>query len=105
MELDSLLIDSNFLFNGTVAINKPSKAYKLCRDYKTIKIYYTSEEKTVFRMLVDDSIFHIDTLLEASDITLKKMNFSKAPKSMDIQFSSNTSPIIFGISLEGKKAL
>ena len=105
MELDSLLIDSNFLFNGTVAINKPTKAYKLCRDYKTIKIYYTSEEKTIFRMLVNDSIFHVDTLLEASEITLKKMNFSKAPKSMDIQFSSNTSPIIFGISLEGKKGV
>lgn len=47
MELDSLLIDSNFLFNGTVAINKPSKAYKLCRDYKTIKIYYTDRKSVV----------------------------------------------------------
>jgi len=105
MELDSLLIDSNYLFNGEIVINKPSKAYKLCRDYKTIKIYYTSKEKTIFRMLVNDSVFHIDTLLEASEITLKKMTFSKAPKSMDIQFSSNTSPIIFGISLEGKKGV
>ena len=105
MELDSLLIDSNYLFNGAIAINKPTKSYKLCRDYKTIKIYYTSKEKTILRMLVNDSIFHLDTLYENSKITLKKLNFSKAPKSMTIQFSSNTSPIIYGISLEGKNGV
>ena len=105
MELDSLLMDSNYLYNGSIAINKPTKSYKLCRDYKTIKIYYTSKEKTIFRMLVNDSVFHTDTLNETAEITLKKLDFSKAPKSMNIQFSSNSSPVIYGISLEGKKGV
>tara|TARA_B110000902_G_scaffold98464_1_gene116474 strand:+ start:1038 stop:2339 length:1302 start_codon:yes stop_codon:yes gene_type:complete len=105
MEFDSLLIDSNYQFNGAIAINKPSKSYRLCRDYKTIKIYYTAEEKTIFRMLVNDSVFHTDTLRESSKISLKKLDFSKSPKSMNIQFSSNSSPIIYGISLEGKKGI
>ena len=33
------------------------------------------------------------------------MEFSKAPKSMEVSFKSKGSPLIYGISLEGKRGV
>ena len=102
IKFDTLLSDSNSLFNADITINIPNKSYKLCRNYKKLKLYYSAKEKVTFRLLLNDSIFHIDTLSKTNEITLKRLDFSETPKSMKLQFSSNKSPEIYGVSLEGE---
>lgn len=105
IKFDTLLSDSNSLFNADITINIPNKSYKLCRNYKKLKLYYSAKEKVTFRLLLNDSIFHIDTLSKTNEITLKRLDFSETPKSMKLQFSSNKSPEIYGVSLEGENGV
>ena len=105
MNPDSLSIDSNFIYNGEINIKRPTKSYKLCRNFNILKIFYSNSENTILRLLINDSVFLTDTLLKTDEITLKQLEFSKGPKEFKLQFSSNTSPTIYGISLEGKKGV
>ena len=105
MNPDSLSIDSNFIYNGEINIKRPTKSYKLCRNFNLLKIFYSSPENTILRLLINDSVFHTDTLLNTEEIKLKQLEFSKGPKEFTLQFSSNSSPTIYGISLEGNKGV
>ncbi len=102
---DSISSDSNFLYKGEIEIKKPTKSYKLCKNFKTLKVYYSCPENTVFKLIIHDSIFYIDTLRKTKEIQLKQLDFSKGPKALTLQFSSSSSPIIYGISLEGEEGV
>ena len=105
MNPDSLSIDSNFIYNGEINIKRPTKSYKLCRNFNILKIFYSNPENTILKLLINDSVFHTDTLLKSDEIKLKQLEFSKGPKEFKLQFSSNSSPIVYGISLEGNKGV
>ena len=105
MNPDSLSIDSNFHYNGEIIIKRPTKSYKLCRNFNNLKIFYSNPGKTILRLLINDSIFLTDTLLKSNEIKLKQLDFSRGPKEFKLQFSSNSSLIIYGISLEGNKGV
>ena len=105
MNPDSTSIDSNFIYNGEINIKRPTKSYKLCRNFNILKIFYSNSENTILRLLINDSVFLTDTLLKTDEITLKQLEFSKGPKEFKLQFSSNSSPTIYGISLEGNKGV
>lgn len=105
MAEDSSYIDSNFVFNGEITIKKPTKSYKLCKSFKALKIYYSCEENTVLRLLINDSIFHVDTLKKTEEISLKQLDFNKGPRELKLQFCADKSPLIYGISMEGDKGV
>jgi lysophospholipase L1-like esterase len=102
---DSTYIDSNFIFNGEITIKKPTKSYKLCKSFKTLKIYYSCAENTVLKLHINDSIFHVDTLKKTEEINLKQLDFSKGPRELKLQFCADKSPLIYGISMEGERGV
>ena len=105
IEIDTMFSDSNFLYKGEIEIKKPTKSYKHCKNFTTLKVYYTCPERTVFKLIISDSTFHVDTLNKTKEIQVKQLDFSKGPNAMKLQFSSNSSPIIYGISMEGGKGV
>ena len=105
MNRDSLFKDTNFIYNGEITIKRPTKSYQLCRSFNTLKIFYSNSESTILRLLINDSIFLTDTLKKSDEIKVKQLYFSKGPREFKLQFSSNISPKIYGISLEGKKGV
>ena len=86
-------------------MGKPTKSYKHCRNYTHFDIYYTSVDTSIFTFLLEDSIIRLDTILPSSNIKRKSLQFNRAPSSFELKISSTTSPLIYGISLEGNNGV
>lgn len=102
---DSLFKDTNAIYSATITINRPTRSYSHCRNYQRVNIYYSTEEKVNISYKIKDSIVHNDTLDKSKEIKVHSLEFSKAPKSMEVSFKSKGSPLIYGISLEGKRGV
>tara|TARA_Y100000385_G_scaffold217242_1_gene226314 strand:+ start:232 stop:1653 length:1422 start_codon:yes stop_codon:yes gene_type:complete len=98
---DTTVGDSNSKFNGILKVYRPKKAYKHCRNYQQVNIYYSALEKVKIKYTLNDSLVFDDTLAKKNVIAKKTLLVSKAPESLEIQFKSSISPLIYGISFEG----
>ena len=98
---DTTVLDSNSKFNGILKIYRPKKAYKHCRNYQQVNIYYSALEKVKLKYTLNDTVVFDDTLPKKNGIAKKTILVNKAPESLEIQFKSSISPLIYGISIEG----
>ena len=98
---DTTVLDSNSKFNGILKIYRPKKAYKHCRSYNQVNIYYSALEKVKLKYTLNDTVVFDDTLAKKNGIAKKTILVNKAPESLEIQFKSSISPLIYGISIEG----
>ena len=97
--------DSSLVYEASIKVGKPTKSYKHCRDYRKFDIYYTSVDTSIFIFLLEDSIIRLDTILPSSNIKRKSLQFNRAPSSFELKISSTSSPLIYGISLEGNNGV
>ena len=101
----SSAIDSNALFDGIIKVYRPTKSYRRCRNYQQLNIYYSAAENILVNYTINDTTFLFDTLFKTDKIAIKTLRFNSAPASLEIQMKSKYSPLIYGLSLEGKKGV
>jgi hypothetical protein len=87
---------------GEIDIFKPTKAYKHGRYYQQLNIYYTNSDSTQLTVINEDSILFSDTLKITNKISQLSFNFNSTPSQLSLQFTGNNSPLLYGISTEGK---
>ena len=106
MNPDSLSIDSNFIYNGEINIKRPTKSYKLCRNFNILKIFYSNPDNTILKLIINDSVFHTDTLRKKSDeIKLKQLEFSKGPKALSYNLALTQAQLYMAFHWKEIKAL
>tara|TARA_B100001287_G_scaffold276658_1_gene288513 strand:- start:19242 stop:20687 length:1446 start_codon:yes stop_codon:yes gene_type:complete len=98
---DTTATDSSSKFNGILKVYRPKKAYKHCRNYQQLNIFYTSSQTVNIKYTINDTILSDDTLAKSNIIAKKTILVNKAPESLEIQFKSSISPLFYGISVEG----
>jgi lysophospholipase L1-like esterase len=91
--------------DGILKVYKSKRAYKHSRSYQNFNFYYTSENKVKIHCTINDTIIYEDSLQKTSSVIKKTIAFNKTPNSLEIQFKSNLSPLIFGISMEGSNGV
>ena len=106
----ALFAFSNYLTDSLVNtakidIFKPTKSYKHSRYYQELNLYYTNSDTNQLTVLNEDSIIFSDTLPITEKIKKLSFDFGSTPEHLVLQFRGLNSPIIYGLSTEGKKGV
>ena len=104
-EIEPIIIDSALIYEGWIKIGKPTKSYKHCRNYTNFDIFFTNQDTTIFSYLLSDSIIRVDTISPSSQIQKKSISFNRAPSYFEIKIKSTSSPLVYGIALEGNNGV
>ena len=104
-EIEPIIIDSSIIYEAWIKIGKPTKSYKHCRNYTNFDIFFTNQDTTTFTYLLADSIIRVDTISPSLQIQKKSLSFNRAPSYFEIHIKSTSSPLIYGIALEGKNGV
>ncbi len=104
-ELKPEMADSALLYEGWIKIGKPTKSYKNCRNYTNFDIYFTNRDTATFTYLLSDSIIRVDTIFPTELIQKKSLSFNRAPTYFEIKIKSKSSPLVYGIALEGENGV
>ena len=90
---------------ASIDIFKPTKAYKHGRYFQQLNIYYTNSDSTQLTVINEDSILFSDTLRTTNKISQLSFEFNSTPSQLSLQFTGHISPLLYGISTEGKKGV
>lgn len=87
---------------ASIDVLKPTKAYKHGRYYQQLNIYYTNSDSTQLTVINEDTVLFSDTLKITNKINQLTFDFNSTPSQLSLQFTGHNSPLLYGMSTEGK---
>lgn len=90
--------------SGEITVFKPKNASKSAREFQQLNIYYTNIDSTLLKINMASSVYE-QSLKISENIEKISLDFDHTPNKLTLEFIGSSSPLIYGLSTEGKKGV